>query len=88
MAIGTPFSSDICDKCDCRPCRCYENKVNPVVNISDNDIISLWRTARPSLKQNKAMLYEDGVHVIDRPSWELCKYTDLVIKYVLENLKE
>jgi hypothetical protein len=26
--IGTPFSSDICEKCECHPCRCNEGTVN------------------------------------------------------------
>jgi hypothetical protein len=30
MAIGTPFSSDMCATCECSPCQCH---VNPLVRI-------------------------------------------------------
>ncbi len=58
--------------------------------ISDDEILSLWRTVRPSREQNSAMVYEYGLnrteyeYELNRteyPSWELRRLVELSIEY-------
>jgi len=56
--------------------------------ISDDDILSLWRTVRPSLDQDKAMTYESGPCDITRPSPELRHLVELAIQYAQNIVSE
>jgi hypothetical protein len=47
--------------------------------ISDDDILSLWRTVRPSAEQNKAMVYQSGPNNEDCPTYELRRLVELAI---------
>ena len=49
--------------------------------ISDDDILSLWRTVRPSVKQDRAMVYQTGPYDVDHPTWELRRLVELAIEY-------
>ena len=49
--------------------------------ISDDDILSLWRTVRPSVKQDEAMTYESGPYFVTCPTAELRHLVELAIGY-------
>lgn len=49
--------------------------------ITDDDILSLWRTVRPSAKQDAAMTYESGPYDVTCPTWELRRLVELAIEY-------
>ena len=51
------------------------------VTISDDDILSLWRTARPSARQDGAMVYQTGPYDVDHPTFELRRLVELAIEY-------
>lgn len=57
--------------------------------ISDDDILSLWRTVRPSAKQDRAMVYQIWPYDIDHPTCELRRLVELAIEYAAnrENTK-
>jgi hypothetical protein len=50
------------------------------VTISDDVIISIWRTARPSAKQDGAMVYQTGPYDVDHPTFELRRLVELAIE--------
>jgi hypothetical protein len=50
-------------------------------SISDDDILSLWRTVHPSTKQDRAMVYQIGPYDVDSPTFELRQLVELAIKY-------
>ena len=54
------------------------------MKISDDDIISLWRTVRPSVAQNDVMTCEDPKENISTPTAELRHFTELVLDYAAE----
>ena len=50
----------------------------PATPITDDLILSLWRTVRPSLSQDAAMTYYDGPHRDEtRPTFELRRLFEL-----------
>ena len=49
--------------------------------ITDDEILSLWRTVRPSAKQDAAMTYESGPYDVTCPTWELRRLVELAIEY-------
>lgn len=53
--------------------------------ISDDDILSLWRTVMPSAKQDAAMTYESGPYDVTCPTWELRRLVELAIEYAQNN---
>ena len=48
--------------------------------ITDDDILSLWRTVRPGPAQNAAMVYQDGPYDIEHPTHELRRLVELAIE--------
>jgi len=51
------------------------------VPISDDDILSLWRTVRPSAKQDRAMVYQTGPYDVDHPTFELRRLVELAMEH-------
>jgi len=49
--------------------------------ISDDEILSLWRTVRPSEQQNKVMTYQTGPYDYECPIYALRHLIELSIKY-------
>lgn len=49
--------------------------------ITDDEILSLWRTVRPSAKQDAAMTYESGPYDVTCPTCELRRLVELAIEY-------
>ena len=49
--------------------------------ISDDDILSLWRTVRPSTKQDMAMVYQTGPDDVDHPTFELRRLVELAMEH-------
>jgi hypothetical protein len=50
-------------------------------NISDDDVLSLWHTVRPSPRQHAAMTYESGPYDVTCPTCELRRLVELAIEY-------
>ena len=48
--------------------------------ITDDEILSLWRTVRPSVKQNHAMVYQDGPYDVETPTFELRRLIELAME--------
>jgi hypothetical protein len=58
------------------------SEVQPVsTRISDDEIISLWRTLRPGAEQNRIMTYESGPYSITVPTYELRRIVELAIEH-------
>lgn len=70
-------------KQDGEPCEQCSEQVKrslPVRSkITDDEILSLWRTTRPSSEQDAAMTYESGP--LTCPTWELRRLVELAIEY-------
>ena len=45
--------------------------------ITDDMILSLWRTVRPSVEQDAVMTYESGPHDVACPTFELRHLVEL-----------
>jgi len=61
------------------------------VTITDDEIISLWRTVRPSAEQNAAMTWNDSYNKTseqDCPSYELRRLVELAIDHTESKQKE
>ena len=52
-----------------------------VLPISDDDILSLWYTVRPSGIQQDVMTYESGPYDVVFPTYELRRLVELAIEY-------
>ena len=52
--------------------------------LTDYEILSLWRTARPSHEQTEAMTYESYPDDMERPRWELRRFAELVLEFAEE----
>ncbi len=50
-------------------------------SISDDEILSLWRTVRPSATQDAAMTYQSGPCDVTCPTFELWRLVELAIEY-------
>ena len=48
--------------------------------ITDDEIMSIWRTVRPSAKQDAAMTYVSGQYDVPCPTWELRRLVELAIE--------
>lgn len=48
--------------------------------ITDDEILSLWRTVRPSAKQDAVMTYESGPYDVTCPTCELRRLVELAIE--------
>jgi hypothetical protein len=55
--------------------------------ISDDEILSLWRTARPAPGQDNEMTWVDFIDNVTRPRAELRKLVELVIERERERKK-
>jgi hypothetical protein len=51
------------------------------VKLTDDEILSLWRTARPDPGQDNEMTWVDFDDGVTRPRAELRKLVELVIEY-------
>ena len=51
------------------------------MKITDDEILSLWRTVRPSDSQNRVMTYSCGPYDIEKPRYELRRLVELAIEY-------
>jgi hypothetical protein len=51
--------------------------------ITDDEILSIWRTVRPSAKQNEAMTYASDTDDLTCPMFELRRLVELAIEYAL-----
>ena len=52
-----------------------------VLPISDDDILSLWYTVRPSGIQQDVMTYVSGPYDVVFPTYELRRLVELAIEY-------
>jgi hypothetical protein len=63
-------------------------KVKPPEPISDDDILDLWRQAKPNPGQAAVMTWHDYDNDHERPMHELRKLVELAIDYALTRLEE
>jgi hypothetical protein len=52
--------------------------------ITDDEIMSLWNTVRPSYAQQMCMIYGHGPYGSTKPKYELRHFAELVIEWTME----
>jgi hypothetical protein len=56
------------------------------INISDEDILSLWQNAQPSTTQDRYMTFQTGPYDDDCPTFTLRRLVELSVQYAKERI--
>jgi hypothetical protein len=81
LTTGDAPNSAQCRRCEQASISSSPASAGSAVPVSDDDILSIWRTVRPSAKQDRAMVYQTGPYDVDHPTWELRRLVELAIEY-------